>query len=270
MNEVKTTKGNIFWPGVKKVFSFYFYLGKKAKKSRIFLLFSFLPVVMAFIFRFSSIFSERQSLSGMFLYSNMIMGIYLQFLILILSLFYGSSVSLEELEGKTLPYLFSRPVPKPAFIIGKYSAYTFLVIIMVVLSLVFSFIIMNIESLKDISIYKVLFRDMAVLCLGIICYTALFTFAGTFIKKSIFFGLLFCFGWENVIQYFPGSTQRFAIIHYLKSLLPPVSQKGFPFLLFKLEPTPVPLSVLALLLMTGVFLILGCIIFSWKEYILEE
>ena len=35
-------------------------------------------------------------------------------------------------------------------------------------------------------------------------YTALFTFLGTFLKKSILIGLAFGFGWETVIQYFPG------------------------------------------------------------------
>ncbi|MFW6160967.1 MAG: ABC transporter permease, partial [Acidobacteriota bacterium] len=65
MNEIKKDKENMFWPALKNVFEFFFYLGKKAKKSRIFFLFSFLPVLMACIFRFSRIFSERPGLSGM-------------------------------------------------------------------------------------------------------------------------------------------------------------------------------------------------------------
>jgi len=84
------------------------------------------------------------------------------------------------------------------------------------------------------------------------------------------FGLIFSFGWENVIQYFPGSTQRFAIVHYLKSLLPTPSSGRFSFLLFRLEPTPPYLAVIMLFLITAVFLGLACFMFHYKEYILEE
>ena len=61
---------------------------------------------------------------------------------------------------------------------------------------------------------------LGVLALGLLAYLAFFTFVGTFLKKSVLFGLFFSFGWENVVQYFPGSTQKFTVVHYLKSLLP--------------------------------------------------
>ena len=126
------------------------------------------------------------------------------------------------------------------------------------------------KDLLDFSLYKLLFKDLAVLTLGVMCYTAFFTFIGTFMKRSIMFGLIFSFGWENVIQYFPGSTQRFAIAHYLKSLLPTSSPGRFSFLLFRLEPTPPAMAVFMLLLLTAVFLALACLVFYFKEYILDE
>jgi hypothetical protein len=112
---------------------------------------------------------------------------------------------------------------------------------------------------------------MAVLVLGLLCYSAFFTMIGTFLKRSIMFGLIFSFGWENVIQYFPGSTQRFAIAHYLKSLLPTQQgSEGFAFLLFRLNPTPPALAVLILFLITASFLTIACVVFSWQEYILQD
>jgi ABC-2 type transport system permease protein len=99
---------------------------------------------------------------------------------------------------------------------------------------------------------------------------AFFTLIGTFLKKSIMFGLLFSFGWENVIQYFPGSTQKFAIAHYLKSLLPTPTTERFSFLLFRLEPTSPAAAVAILLFLTALFLALACLIFSSKEYILQD
>jgi ABC-2 type transport system permease protein len=101
-------------------------------------------------------------------------------------------------------------------------------------------------------------------------YTALFTFLGTLLKKSILIGLAFGFGWETVIQYFPGSTQRFSIVHYLKSLLPYYSPGKYSILMFRLEPTGPLAAVLTLFLITAVFLGLACLVFSLKEYMFED
>lgn len=230
---------------------------------------SFLPVIIAFVIKFIQIFSERTAMYGIFIFSNIVMVLYLQFLILILALFFGTSVCSEEVEGKTLTYLTTRPLSKSTIILGKYAAYTLLIIIMVAIGVFFSFIILNLNNILNIRLYKILFRYVAVLTLGLICYTSFFTFLGTFLKKSVLFGLVFGFGWETVIQYFPGSTQRFAIAHYLKSLLPPPSGHRFSFLLFRLEPSSTETAIFMIFLITAVFLGLACLLFYLKEYIFE-
>jgi ABC-type transport system involved in multi-copper enzyme maturation permease subunit len=265
-------EGNLklYLDSFRNVFTFFFFLGKKARKTRVFYLLSFLPVIMALVIQFIKIFTENVDVEGIYIFSNMILTFYLQFLILILALFFGTSVCSDELEGKTLTYLTTRPIPKPSLLLGKYAAYTLLVIMMTVVGIVLSFFVLNVNKLLDFSLYKILLRDVTVLSLGIICYTAFFTFIGTFLKKSVMFGLIFSFGWENVIQYFPGSTQRFAIVHYLKSLLPHSSGGRFSFLLFRLEPTSPPMAVFMLFLITAVFLGLSCVLFSTKEYVIQD
>jgi len=258
-----------FLASTREVFAFFFFLGRRSRKTKIFLFISLLPVIITLVVKILHLFLEHITVSGISIFSNIIIFFYLQFLILILALFFGSSICSEELEGKTLTYLTTRPVPKSAVILGKYAAYSLLIIVMVNLGIIFSFIILNINHLLDFSLYKILFRDVGVLTLGLVCYTAFFTFVGTFLKKSILFGLVFSFGWENVIQYFPGSTQRFTIVHYLKSLLPQPGSK-FSFLLFRLEPTSTETALIILFLLTGIFLFLACLVFSQKEYILED
>lgn len=270
MTQSDTRKFSFFLQSAKVVFVFFFSLAKKVRKTKIFFFISFLPVFMAFVVKFSQIFSLTRNIEGIYVFNNMIMMFYMQFLILILALFYGTSVSSEELEGKTLTYLTTRPVSKSAIIIGKYVAYSGLVIIMATLGVVFSFLVLNLSELYEISLYKILLKDVAVLGLGLMCYTAFFTFVGTILRRSIMFGLIFSFGWENVIQYFPGSTQKFTIVHYLKSLLPSPSTGRFSFLLFRLEPSSTWNSVFMLFLITGVFLGLACILFTFKEYIMED
>ncbi len=256
---------------VGRIFTFFFSNGKKTRRTKIFYLISLFPVFVAAVIKLSQILSGEPSITGIQVFSEMIMTFYLQFLILLLSLFFGTSICSEEIENKTLTYLTTRPIPKSAVILGKYAAYSLLIQIMIVFGVVVSFFILNFEKLLDFSLYSILLKDVGVLGLGVFCYMAFFTLIGTFLKRSVIVGLLFSFGWENVIQYFPGSTQKFAIIHYLKSLLPTHYSGGnFSILFFQLEPTSTGMAIFVLVLLTGVFLALACSVFSRREYILED
>jgi len=106
----------------RQVFSFFFLQGKRARKTKVFYLISFLPVIISLVIKFAQIFTEDSSIEGIYIFTNIIMSFYLHFLILILALFFGTSVCSEELEGKTLTYLSTRPIPKVSIILGKYAA----------------------------------------------------------------------------------------------------------------------------------------------------
>lgn len=261
--------GQSFPSAVGAVFSFFWILGRRVRRTKVFYIVSLFPAFLALVDIAQKILSGRSLAGGIEVFTNIILVFYLQFLILLVALFFGTSVCSEELEGKTLTYITTRPVPKAAFILGKFAAYSALAIAMTAVGVIFSFLFLNLTSLLDFSVYKVLARSLAALTLGLVCYSAFFTFIGTFLRKGVIFGLVFSFGWENVIQYFPGSTQRFAIVHYLKSLLPS-SEVKMSVLLFRLEQTPAGTSVLTLLSLTAVFLALACLVFSQRGYILED
>ncbi len=252
------------------IFSFFLSRGIKAKRTKVFFALSLLPVLIAAAVKINQVAAQGGGRAGIYVFDNIIMAFYLQFLILILALFYGTSICSEELEGRTLTYLTTRPAPKSAIFLGKYAAYSLLTAVMVVFGVTLSFVVLNMDHLLDASLYLILIRDLGVLTLGMACYTAFFAFVGTFLKKSVLFGLIFSFGWENVIQYFPGSTQKFTIIHYIKSLLPAQAGGRFSFLLFRLEPSSIWFAIVMLFLITAVFLISASFLFSRKEYILED
>jgi len=209
--------------------------------------------------------------------TEILMVFFLQFYIVILALFYGTSVAAEEVENRTLAYLITRPLPKPAIILGKFAAYSTLMFVLVAVSLALSYFVINAGRLGELDVYWTFLRYIGVLGLGILAYTAFFAFLGTLLKRAIIVGLIFGFGWENVIQYFPGSTQRFSIVHYLKSLLPyqpvrgvPSGGRGVALLLFRLEPTKPWIAILALAVITAALLVLACWLFRTKEYLFEE
>jgi len=252
---------------IREVFTFFFFLGKRSRKLKVFFLLSLLPVALAVVVKITFVGRSSEVMS---VFQEILMVYFLQFLIIILTLFYGTSVCSEEIEGKTLPYLTTRPLTKSGIVIGKFAAYTALSALMVFVSLAASYIIMSVQKLGEAATYGAFLRYAGVLLLGLMAYSAMFTFLGTFLKKSILIGLVFGFGWETAIQYFPGSTQRFSVVHYLKSLLPYYSPGKFSLLMFRLEPTSPVAAVLVLLLITSGFLGLACLFFSLKEYMFED
>lgn len=260
------------WAAVRKVFGFFFVLGRRTGKTRTFALLGLIPVVLAVVVR---IVLRGRTGDMAAVSTEILMVFFLQIYIVILALFYGTSVTAEEVENRTLAYLITRPVPKTAIIVGKYAAYAALMFGMVTVGLAVSYLILNAARLDEPDLYAVFFRYLGVLGLGLLAYSAFYAFLGAILKRAIILGLVFGFGWESVIQYFPGSTQRFSIVHYLKSLLPyrPESRatgRGVALLLFRLEPTPPFLAVLALVGICAGFLALTCWLFRAKEYLPED
>jgi ABC-type transport system involved in multi-copper enzyme maturation permease subunit len=255
----------------REVFGFFFVLGRRTGRTRTFALLGLIPVALAVVAR---VFLRGRSGDMAAVSTEILMVFFLQFYIIILALFYGTSIAAEEVENRTLVYLITRPVPKPAIVLGKFAAYTALMGGMTALGLAASFFILNAARVGDPALWAAFFRYLGVLVLGILAYTAFFAFLGTVLKRAIILGLVFGFGWETAIQYFPGSTQRFSIVHYLKSLLPyrpgGGGGRGVALLLFRLEPTAPLLAVLALVGITAAFLALTCVIFRAKEHLSED
>ncbi len=251
----------------REVFGFFYFLGKRARKLNVFVFLCLLPVALAVLIRI--VFSIRSG-EVISVFQDILIVYDIQFLAVLLPLFYGTSVCAEEVEGRTMPYLTTRPLSKAGIILGKYAAYTALAAAMVLSTLASSYLILRLTSLHHASAWWALLRYMGVVFLGIAAYMALFTFLGAVLKKSIIVGLAFGFGWETAIQYFPGSTQRFSVVHYLKSLLPYYSPGKYSILMFRLEPTSPALSILVLLLVIAAFLGLAAFVFSLKEYNYED
>ena len=57
------------------------------------------------------------------MFGLMIWVLYLRVIVPILGVFYGTSLMADEVEDKTITYLFTRPIPRGAVLIGKYLAY---------------------------------------------------------------------------------------------------------------------------------------------------
>ena len=198
--------------------------------------------------------------------------LFLRFIVPVLAVFYGTALMADEVEDKTLTYLFTRPIPKGAVLIGKYLAYvacTMLVVLPAVM-LVY-FLVVPFREVPGTFVSLV--TDLGLLALGLAVYGAVFAFVGAFFKRPLVLGLVFTFGWEPTVMVLPGYLKQFTVAYYLQSLVPhAMPTEGITSLLQGLfrETPPMAVSLAWLTAYAVVFLWLATRAVERREYVLEQ
>jgi ABC-2 type transport system permease protein len=195
----------------------------------------------------------------------------IRFLVIFVTLFYGTALISEEVEGKTLTFLFMRPVAKPAIMLGKYLALAWIGAIMVLPTVVISYFILYLGSdmrpfFQDMGI---LGRDIPIVLLALLAYGALFAFLGAWLKHPILAGLIYAFGWEGFVAIFPGFTRKLTITHYIQSIFPHEDTLSAISALIG-QRTETIESIVTLILLTVLFVAAACLVVREKEYVLEQ
>lgn len=211
---------------------------------------------------------------GAVMFGLMIWVLYLRFIVPILGVFYGTSLMADEVEDKTITYLFTRPIPRGAVLIGKYLAYLACTVLIVLPSvmLVF-FLVMPIGGGSIAGSFLDLLKDLGLLAIGLAVYGAVFAFIGAQLNRPLLVGLFFAFGWEVVVLALPGYLKKFTVAYYLQALVPhAMPSDGAVSLLqsfFRENPSPwTSLLVLALILATSLGLAARAV--ERREYVLEQ
>ena len=71
----------------------------------------------------------------------MIWLLYLRFIVPVLGIFYGTALIADEVDDKTITYLFVRPIPRGAILVGKYLAYLVTTVFVVLPSVVILYLL---------------------------------------------------------------------------------------------------------------------------------
>ena len=253
----------------KTIFSFFFLTSLRAKRTRLFIFFSMIPPLILLITKIVGMIQPIPFTPGE-MFSKVVILLYFQMLIPLLTLFFGTSIINDEVDNKTLIYLTTTPASKRSIVLGKAFAYLTLMVLIVGSGLFLAFVTAYTKYLLDPMYIKHLFSFLLTMLLSILAYGALFTFLGALMKKSVIAGIIFIFGWEHVVQYIPGTTQKLTIYHYVKSLLPVKLAKGNPLLMFQLQPSSFSEAVSTMLILSALFLALTIVIFYKKEYVLTD
>jgi ABC-type transport system involved in multi-copper enzyme maturation permease subunit len=146
--------------------------------------------------------------------------LYLQLLVLLYSLVYGSSMINENMDNRTMTYLTIRSAKRFEIVIWKYVGLVFSVQLMFTFSIIVTYLILGShgpvsEIWSNIGILLILLFTVN---LGIAVYVALFSMFGTAFKHPLMVGILFAFFWEVIMVYIPANVKMVTIMHYLQSI----------------------------------------------------
>jgi hypothetical protein len=198
-----------------------------------------------------------------------------QTIVPLVALILGSAAVAEEVEERTITYLFTRPVPRAAILLGRWLALALILSVILWLSAwaVFEILDRLVPVYAERQSPELRWRLVQVIVLGGVVYSAVFAAAGAFFKHPIIVGLGYTFAIEGFLANLPGGNPSLTIQFYLKSFLlsddPALSRRlvaGSEALEFL--PRDEALHVLGWIVLGA--LLLGSIVISRRQYVLPS
>ena len=212
-------------------------------------------------------------LTGPIIFGLMIWMLFVRFCIPVLAVFYGTSLIADEVEDKTVTYLFSRPIPREAVLIGKYLAYLACTVCVVLPSVILMWMLLVPIGGSLGANFIDLVKDLGVIVLGLAAYGAVFALVGAAFRRPLLVGLLFVFGWETVVTLIPGNLKRLSVAYYLEGLVPHAMPNDSAVRLlqslFRDSPS-LTTSLISLAIIEIVCLALAARMVANREYVLEQ
>ncbi len=216
---------------------------------------------------------DRMEITGPIIFGLMIWAFFIRFSIPVLAVFYGTSLIADEVEDRTITYLFTRPIAREAVLFGKYLAYLVCTIFVVLPAVVIVWLLIVPIGGRLADGFFDLTKDLALLSIGLAVYGAVFALVGARFKRPLLTGLFFVFGWEVLVLALPGSFKRLTVAYYLQGLVPHAmpadSTMSILQSLFR-EMPGLAESMLSMAVIEVVCLVLAARTVARREYVLDQ
>jgi ABC-type transport system involved in multi-copper enzyme maturation permease subunit len=238
------------------------------------------PVILAIVLRtISVLYASGFRINGAMaggpaIFGMMMWLLYIRFIIPVLGVFFGTALIADEVDDKTITYLFTRPIPRSAVLLGKYLAYLACTGLLILPSVVLVyFLIVPIGGGSIGGSFPSLLKDLGMLVAGLAAYGAVFALVGTRLKRPLVAGLVFAFGWEPGVLLFPGYLKRATVAYYLQALvtheMPQDSAVSMLMQVFR-EVPGVLTSLASLGIIVGITLWFAARAVEQREYVLDQ
>src|SRR5881296_273315 len=154
------------------------------------------------------------------LFQQLMIPLFLQVVLIFVTLVNATALIREEIDDNTLPFLLTRPISKPSLVAYKYVGYLIAVLPLLVPPVVLAYGVTEAYGgLGFTADADVLWGFLATTILGTAVYGALFLFISVLVRRPLAVGLLIGFVWESVVDSIPGDVPKLSVIHYLKTIL---------------------------------------------------
>lgn len=173
-------------------------------------LFACIPLLLSTILRIAGAFVQDPPPEVGLIFHFLL---YPQIICVLMTMFYASTTLTTELQGRTIAYLFTRPMPRWHVLLAKYAAVLVSLAPPVMISLFFSWLAWNRNGGFDL-----LLTMWGMTIVSLLAYGALFTLIGALIpEKAIVVCLIYAII-EFLISLFPALLNTFTVSYFLRSL----------------------------------------------------
>jgi ABC-2 type transport system permease protein len=228
-----------------------------------------LLLVAPLLFVLLALLAREQAEAGAraLLYGSIVVRYYIGNVLPLAALFIASALIADELEGRTLGYLLSRPISRPTLLLGRLAAYLSAAGAVTALALAVTYALLATPATLFNHV-AALGRDLGVVTFTLVTYTACFTLLGVLVRRPLIPGLFFIYGWEQLAN-LPGFLPRLTLSAHLRALAPHGATSN-GVLGFALEPIPVTQALLIAGFAAGLSVVAALWVFAAREYTQEE
>ena len=163
---------------------------------------------------------NNAAVTGPMIFGIMMWLLFIRFSVPVLGVFYGTSLIADEVEDKTITYLFTRPIPRGAVLFGKYLAYLVCTVFVVLPSIMLVWLLvvpiggsLGPELPRPAEGPRAAGGGAGGLRRGVRPGRR-----GPEAAAAV--GLIFVIGWEPLVMAIPGYLKRLSVAYYLQGLVP--------------------------------------------------
>jgi len=210
-------------------------------------------------------------------FSNLVGTLYLSILIYLVGLAFGIPTIHDEVEGRTITYLLTRPISRVAVYSGRLAAVQVVAALILALSLVLCFVFivagnfgtLNTEFLQQYA------NHVWIVLLATMVFTGLFAVFGVLFQRPLTWGVAYAFAWEGVVSKVPGQMQTWTLEFHVRNVMMrdddvQGSMIDFVRQLVLENPDVGPWTSVGILVFALIaFSVIGGLIFGRREYVVN-
>ncbi|MFP4173973.1 MAG: ABC transporter permease [Candidatus Hydrogenedentota bacterium] len=161
-------------------------------------------------------------LTGGRIFQGLMDGVYAGLVPPLLALLLAAMLIAEHIEGRTLSYILSRPVSRPLWVLGRFTAYAIVTAALLLGSmLLFTGLCGLLPGFTvDADLLARLFRYASAAGLAVIAYGAVLILMGVLTRRPLILGVAFIYGWETLAIGLPGAVSLLTVTKYVRTLTP--------------------------------------------------